>query len=374
MKTMVLKTNLEFGIGALENLPKLSSRFGSDFLLVSTSKSLQRIGITENIIKGFENRQQNVILSTDISSDPKSHEINTIMPSLKERKIDAVIGLGGGSSIDTAKAISVLLGENAHDIEDYMGTGKNPSKTLPIIAVPTTSGTGSEVSAGAIITRNKDDLKMGIRGDVLIPKLALLDPALTLTCPKTLTRDAGFDIFSHAFESYISKNSNPVSEEISKNVLDIVVHNLPKVLENPKDISLRSKLMFASLMAGINLLNVGTCLPHRIQYTFGVPTKTTHGQGLAVIYRSWLKYLENVEKVDELSKIFKCKKITKDVLMSIQDFLSELGFPQGFADTSDFPHIDIFIKRLHGKLENDPIYSPKMVNIIYNDILHGDKK
>jgi len=374
MNSMIFKTDILFGVNSIEKLPENCIHYGKNFLIVSTSRTLRKSDTIESIVKGFEKEHVNVTMETDISPDPRSNQINASVSSLKNKKIDAVIGIGGGSSIDSAKAIALLIGEKSDDIETYMETGKKPQNALPIIAVPTTSGTSSEVSAGAIITRSQDDLKLGIRSNVLIPKLAILDPNLTLTCPKKLTRDAGFDIFSHAFESYASKKSNPVSEEISINVIDIIVRCLPRMLNNLKEVTLRSKLMFASSIAGINLLNVGTCLPHRIQYTFGVPVKTTHGEGLAIIYRSWLEHLNTVKKLERLSKIFQCKETPEGVIKSIQNFMDEIGFKRDYSEMSGFPDMGKFTQRLYGNLENDPIYSQKMVKTIYKELLNKNKK
>ena len=373
MNSMIFKTDILFGVNSIEKLPENCIHYGKNFLIVSTSRTLQKSDAIKSIVRGLEKEHINVTMATDISPDPRSDQINTSVSSLKNKQIDAVTGIGGGSSIDSAKAIALLIGEKSDGIEAYMATGKRLQNVLPIIAVPTTSGTSSEVSAGAIVTRSKDDLKLGVRSDMLIPKLAILDPNLALTCPKKLTRDAGFDIFSHAFESYTSKKSNPVSEEISINVIDIVVRCLPRVLDNPEDITLRSKLMFASLLAGINLLNVGTCLPHRIQYAFGVPVKTTHGEGLAIIYRSWLEHLNTVKKLERLSKIFQCKETTEGVIESIQSFMNEIGFKRDCSGMSGFPDVEEFTQRLYGNLENDPIYSQKMVKTIYNELLNTNK-
>jgi alcohol dehydrogenase class IV len=367
--SMIFKTDILFGVNSIESLPRNCKFIGKKFLIVSTFRTPPENNVIKNIEKGLEKEHLSVITLTDFSPDPRSHEINEAASLLKKNKFDAVIGIGGGSSIDSAKAIAALLGEGLDDIERWMGTGNNPQNVLPIVAVPTTSGTGSEVTAGAIITRSKDDLKIGIRSNMLIPKLAILDPNLTLTCPKKLTRDAGFDIFSHAFESYVSKKSNPISEEISMNAIDITLRCLPLVLDNLKDITLRSKLMFACLLAGMNLLNVGTCLPHRIQYAFGVPVKTTHAQGLAIIYRSWLERLYTVKKLDRLSKLFQCKETPEAVIESVQNFMDEIGFKRDYSDLSGFPDMDIFTQRLYGNLENDTIYSPQMIKTIYNEII-----
>ena len=368
---MIFKTGVLFGVKAIEALPLQCINYGKNFLIVSTSRTLQENGIIKDIIKAFKKENMNISTAIDISPDPKSCEINESVSVLKKEKIDAVIGIGGGSSIDSAKAIALLLGEKFYDIEAYMNTGKNPQNALPIIAVPTTSGTGSEVSAGAIITRSRDELKMGVRGNVLIPKLAILDPNLTLTCSKKLTRDAGFDIFSHAFESYVSRNSNPISEEMSMNVIDIVVDSLPRAINDLKDITPRSKLMFASLKAGINLINVGTCLPHRIQYTFGVPVKITHAEGIAIIYRHWLKHLNQVKKIKKLSKVLNCNETNEDVLNSIQNFIDKIGFKRSYSYLKGFPDTEMFMQRLHGNLKNDPIYNKKIVKKIYSELLNN---
>ena len=152
MSSIILKTNVLFGVDAIKKLPKNCTSYGKNFLIVSTSKTLQKNNVIKDIIKGFEKEHMNATMLTGISPDPRSHQINAAVSSIKQKEVDAVIGIGGGSSIDSAKAIALLLGEKSDDIERYMGMRKNPHKVLPVISIPTTSGTGSEVSAGAIIT------------------------------------------------------------------------------------------------------------------------------------------------------------------------------------------------------------------------------
>ena len=158
------------------------------------------------------------------------------------------------------------------------------------MAIPTTAGTGSELSKAAIITDEEQGKKGGIRGAALYPSAAIVDSAFTETIPFRVTMDTGFDVLAHAIETYISKAATPFTEMLSEQAIKIVGEYLPRLAGNLDDAEARKKMSFASMIMGINLGNASTCLPHRMQYPVGAHTDTSHGAGLAVMYPTWIKY------------------------------------------------------------------------------------
>lgn len=367
-----LKTKVIFGINSLEKIGSEVKVFGKRGLLVTTSKYLIKSGLAAKINEELKRVKIKCYITSKVSPNPKTKEINNIYRIFWNKPIDFVIGLGGGSSIDAAKAIAVLLGHNKNNIEEYLIKDKEPSSlTLPIIAIPTTAGSGSEVTAGAILTDVKRKLKAGIRGKAIIPSLAILDPMLTLSVPYNITKFTGFDVFAHALESFLSKKSNPFSDLLAIKSMKIVINTLLILLKNLDSIELRSKMLFASLIAGINLIDVGTCLPHRLQYPMGAFTDMPHGLGLAIIYPEWLRKIKmaKLRKIEALRDIF--KQPINDPIQEIDNFLDKLQINDNLKSKYYIPSdMKLLCSKIKGNLDNDPIYLEGIVEEIYTSLIN----
>lgn len=368
MFNIEIPTKIFFGQDTFELVGEKSKTLGNSALIITTSKTLFKNGIIADLENKLKQEKIETYIEDGISPNPKVSEINNIYNKMCNKKIDFVIGIGGGSSIDAAKAIAVSLGSKNSDISDFMEVGKIvPETTLDILAIPTTAGTGSELSKGAIITDKENNLKMGIRGNSIIPKIAIVDPQLTLSVPLKVTRETGFDVFSHAFESYLSQKSNYFTKMISEKSMSIIYNNLPNLLNDLNNINLREKIMFASMLVGINLLSAGTCLPHRLQYPFGAKTDTSHGLGLALIYPSWLNRIDT-KHVKDLSYIFNCED--KKVTENIKKFITDLGFEKKFYDFNvEVKDVDSFRSLIKGNLKKDPTYYDGIIEEIYNELM-----
>ena len=283
-------TNIFFGSRIFSNTSKITNKIGKYPMVVCGRYSMKKFKYLEKLEKQFKKDGKKIFIYDNISPDAKSNEVNDAVSILKrKKKIDFVIGLGGGSAIDAAKAIAV--GKNLASIENLIGkTITSKGKYLPIVAIPTTSGTGSEVSKGAIITDVKKNFKSGIRGDCLFPKIAIIDPIFSLTLPKDVLAETGFDAFTHLLESYLAKKSNKLTESFSEIGIPLVMKYLPKSLKNYKDLKTKEYVSYAALLGGINVANASTCLPHRLQQAMGSVKEVSHphARGLACVYPSWL--------------------------------------------------------------------------------------
>jgi len=270
-------TKIIFGEGSINSIDK-QINFADNILVVCEKQSAILSGGLEKLKRAL--KKYHLTIYNEISPNPKTVEINKGAEVGRSVKVEAVIGIGGGSSIDAAKAIaaSIPKGEN---VENLLRNGISaPTSTLPIIAIPTTAGTGSEVSMGAIITDTNEKRKRGLRGTALFPKLAIIDPELTYSVPHHITAETGFDILTHAIETMISKKANAITNIFSEYSIKTVIEYLPRVLNNEQDKEARRNLMLASTLAGINLANSSTCLPHRLQYPLGAHTDCSHARGL----------------------------------------------------------------------------------------------
>lgn len=301
MKEFVLElsTKIYFGTNIWkEALQKEILKFNGNVMIITTGRSLIKYGYLQELQQEIEDiiGKGKVFVYDKISQNPKLEEVKQAIMLGKEKGVICVIGFGGGSAIDAAKAVAVGV-STEESIESYLLGGKEPEeKTLPIIAIPTTAGTGTELSKGAIISSTYHKIKTGIRGKNILPKIAIVDDVFTWTVPQKITVETGFDVLAHAIESYVAVKANPFSEMVSEKAIRIVGENLPLLYEDIDNHEARHQMCYASMIVGLNLANVGTCLPHRMQYPIGAYTDTSHGAGLLALYPTWIKYEYEVNK------------------------------------------------------------------------------
>ena len=283
-----LSTKIYFGTNIInEALQKESRRLAGRVLIVTSGRSLNSYGYLPELVSRIKRLSDNdkVIVYDKITQNPKINEVKEAIELGKKENIQTVVGFGGGSAVDAAKAAALGIGSE-EDIETYLLEGKEPEGyVLPIIAIPTTAGTGSELSKGAIISSPAHRIKTGIRGKRLLPCVAIVDAAYTWTVPARMAVKA-----------------NVFSEMLSEHAIRIVGENLSKLADNLEDRDAREKMSFASMIMGMNLANVGTCLPHRMQYVTGACTDSSHAAGLAALYPSWIghEFGVNETKVNQV--------------------------------------------------------------------------
>lgn len=275
-----------------EALDALNPLINGNIMIVTTGRSLIRLGYLKELKQqiGKYPPVKSITVFDGVSANPRLSEAREGIRMAKEKNADIIVGFGGGSALDMAKAVAAGAGTN-RDIGDYFYGGAEPDKgTLPVIAIPTTAGTGSELSKAAILTDDEKKIKNGIRGRALYPKAAVVDSAFTESVPFSITMETGFDVLAHAAESYLSKASSPYTRMQSEYAIGIVGRMLPRLVQDLEDTKARGEMSYASMIMGINLGNASTCLPHRLQYPLGAVTDTSHGMGLAALYPSWIDY------------------------------------------------------------------------------------
>ncbi len=347
-------------------------------LLVFTGHTLQDNGTLDKV-NGLleENGCAVVITYGGHGANPEISEAEEVGRIIRENKLNLIVGFGGGSAIDLAKGAAVAAASDI-SLSDYLVKGiPAPENLLPIIAMPTTAGTGSELSKGAILSDKNLAIKRGIRGKSLAPKVAIVDAAFTWSMPKQLTMETGFDALAHAIESYISLKANRHSENLSLQAIKIIGENLRKLNENLDDHEAREKMSYASMLMGMNLYNVGNCLPHRMQYPIGALTGTSHAAGLAAIYPAWIRreWKTVPDKVTEifLNLIRKQPRnyVEAEALMSI--FLAERGICYSLGDFGvDADLLPLLTKKVSGDLSVDPIGSEAGIcEKLYSEALIG---
>ncbi len=273
---------ITFGCGCIQNIgDEIKALNGTNVLLVCDT-ALSVLGITDKIKTIIEKNGITTVVFDNTEPEPSLETADECAKAGRIGQCDFVVGVGGGSSMDTAKAAAVLL-TNEGSARDYQGQNlvKNPGVTT--VMVPTTAGTGSEVTGVAVLINREKKLKLGINTPYVIPFLSLLDPELTVTLPPQITASTGMDALTHAVESYISKNSTPLSEIFSLKAVECTAKHLKTAVENPNDLEARSQMLFGSCLAGLAILNGGVCAAHAMSYPMSVFHGIPHGVGCGIL-------------------------------------------------------------------------------------------
>ena len=350
-----LPTRIFFGPGAIRVISGVIQSYGKRAFFV-IAKAMKRSRKLETILSMVNGRTEFAIYE-DISPNPKVHEINKASILAKIFKPDVLVGIGGGSVIDAAKALSIII-PTEDRIESYLLNGHEVrKKALPLVAVPTTCGTGTEVSRGAIITDSKRKIKGGIRGDCVFPSVAIVDPQLTLSLPPKITGETGFDILCHAIETYVSKKASALTDIFAEEALSIVRDFLVKAYDDANDLEAKTKLMFASLLMGFNLANSSTCLPHRLQYPVGAVTDTSHSCGLAPLIPVWIQNVHQFssQKFARIAGLLGCPEKPQEAEAAVRALIQRLGMKSRLRDIGiKREEIGSLVDGVNGNLGNDP--------------------
>lgn len=270
---------INFGIGKVSELTGIVSLYGKSVLLVTGARSFVASPAAASLSEHLAGKGITINLVT-VDQEPYPDLIDKTVKKIRGSEPDVVVSIGGGSVIDAGKAISAMLGKE-NSVAEYLevvGDKEHPGTKVPFIAVPTTSGTGSEATKNAVISRvGRDGFKRSLRHENLVPDIALVDPALTLNCPKDITAAAGMDCFTQLTEAWLSTKSNPFTDTMAIEGLKAISRSLVRSYTNGDDIRARSDMSFAALTSGICLANAGLGAVHGLAGTIGALFKIPHG-------------------------------------------------------------------------------------------------
>jgi alcohol dehydrogenase len=265
-----------FGCGSFSGLVGQIRDLRARKPLIAMDGNLAKLGMRDKIMEMFDREGMKAVLYDRVLPEPPLEQADEGAKMALKGKCDIVIGIGGGSAMDVAKAIAVIAAHNA-EAKDFLGLNKVPGPGLPTIMVPTTAGTGSEVTFTAVFVRHDLRKKEGMNSVFLYPDLALLDPELTLSLPPQPTAASGMDALCHAIESYTSVIASPASEMFSLEAIRLISENLRTCVHNGKDLAAREAQMLGSLYAGIGLANAGVGAAHSLSYPLGGKYGISHG-------------------------------------------------------------------------------------------------
>jgi len=280
-------TRIDFGPGAIGGLGKVLSGLSSTHPLMVCDQGIRDCGLLEQALEAAGPSSEEFPVFDGVASNPREENVLKAVDVYRRESCDGIVAIGGGSVIDAAKAIG-LLSANEGDLDGFdilkRGAAKIQSAPPPLVAIPTTAGTGSEVSRGALIITTREGVtrKMIAASPLLVPQHAILDPNLTLSLPPLLTAGSGMDALCHAIEEYLSPREHPVVEAIALGALERIARHLPVVMKDPGNIESRSQTLMAAMMAGIGF-EKGLGVSHSLSHAIGALHDIHHGALNAVL-------------------------------------------------------------------------------------------
>lgn len=284
--------NIVFGMNVLGQVGQEAQKLHLKRALLVTGPNVLKTGHADTVLSSL--REAGIDCEVKISSrntpEPTAATAEEVAQAAREYQADCIIGMGGGSVMDVAKMASALL-KNPLKVRDYFGKEKLPNRGIPTIMIPTTAGTGAEVTKHAIFLDDEINVKKAVASSRLLPDVAIVDPMLTLSCPPAVTAASGIDAFLHAAEPFVSKAANAITDSIALDAIALITKNLGRAFADGSDLDARYNMSLGSLMAGLVLNNAGTSLVHALAYPIGGEFHLNHGRSLTPILLSCFDYI-----------------------------------------------------------------------------------
>lgn len=355
-----------FGNGSFRALVSYIQELNAKNPLVVMDKNLAKAGFQEAVANLLIPEGMKYTLYDKVEPEPRIELADEGAALAVKNKCDIIVGIGGGSAMDVAKAIAVLA-TNKGSAVDFLGLNKIPKPGLPKIMIPTTAGTGSEVTFTAVFIRKNLKKKEGMNSPYLYPELALLDPELTVSLPPRPTAETGIDALCHAIESYTSVNASPVSELFSLQAIALIAENLRICVHDGKNLQARENMLLASLYAGLGLANAGVTAVHSLSYPLGGKYGIGHGMANTLMLPATMafnlpaaldKFVDVAEAMGEVTDELPVREAAYLALEAVESLIDDCGIQSSLAEfgikEKDFPALADVALTVARPLENNP--------------------
>ncbi len=301
---VMLPRKIRFGVGCLDTIGDEAKELAAKHAIIITDPGVYKAGLINPVKEQFSRIKLPVDVFSEAEPEPTLPRLNAIAEDLRKHNYDLLVGVGGGSSIDTAKGLSVLLAHGGNG-QDYLGVNRVPKPGIPVFALPTTAGTGSEVTMIAVFGDPEKKVKSAIVSPYLLARLALVDPSLTYGCPPKVTAACGMDALVHVIECYTSVKANDFSDALALEAMRLIVGNLRTVVKNGSDKEARKCMSEGALIAGIAFGNSSVTAVHALAYPLGSRFHVPHGvaNGLLLPYVMECNLSANLPKFAVIAKM-----------------------------------------------------------------------
>lgn len=304
--TFKMPTKIIFGVNSALKLNSLLKELNFKRIFVVSGKSFEKTDCFKIFISNLMDKDFDVTLFTDIIPEPTVRVVDRAAEVLKSSCSDVVIAVGGGSTIDICKAICMLK-NNEGSVKEYLFNGNKTvkNKSLPLIVVPTTAGSGSEVTAASVISDEENNIKLSVTHNYLIPEIAVLDPAMQTSMPQLITASTGMDALTHAIEAYVSKNASIISDTYAEKSIELIGKNIYTAVFTPDNLEARGKMAVASTLAAVAFANAGLGAVHGISQAMGGIVHVPHGVANSMLLPAVIKknMVGNLEKFYRIAKL-----------------------------------------------------------------------
>ncbi len=338
----VPRTRLVFGANTVERVGELAAELGGKRVLLVTDPGIVKAGHAARVQESLAKAGLHVSLFAHAKENPTTKCVDECVAVAAAEKVDLLIGLGGGSSMDTAKGCNFIF-TNGGRMQDYWGVGKAKLPMLPLIAIPTTSGTGSECQSAALIADEQTHQKMACLDPKAAARIAILDPALTLSQPHRVTACTGVDAIAHAVETAVTTKRNPLSQMFSREAFRLCVTSLPQVLQHPKDLEARGRMLLGAAYAGIAIENSMLGAAHSAANPLTAHYNIVHGQAVGMMLPLVIRFnADNPEALRAYAELASGPELAtvkgglttalEALLARLESLLNLAGFPRSLAD------------------------------------------
>ncbi|SIS01565.1 1,3-propanediol dehydrogenase/alcohol dehydrogenase [Peribacillus simplex] len=332
-----LPTNVQFGLDIVKNeLPREIRLANKSRVFIATDAGLVKAGLIESITTNLTKNEIESVVFSEVEPNPQAETVMRGATLYNQESCDMIIAIGGGSSMDLAKAVGVVVSHSGH-ILDYRRGEKAVTNPIPLLfAIPTTVGTGSEVTAVAVVTDPTVGRKYVVAAPYLIPETAFIDPLMTATLPKHHVSATAIDALVHAIESYTSVRATPITDGLALQAIRMIKENLPASYANPNNLEARAQIHLASTIAGMSFGLAGLGLVHSCSHPMSAVYNVAHGVANAILLPHVVEYnlISNIKKYADIARIFQPELVLKDDQTTANELF---GLLTSFTASVDIP-------------------------------------